>query len=1003
MEGPQRRDINELLANGYFKTSASTSRAKSPSGYASRGQGGTAKADTYSSTPTSANAPSFLRAHDPEPTRARSRSRVPRGPPPPRPIVEDELVSLERESAASPRPSYDPPLRGKIDQNPILLEADVTATEAARLQEIPCPREKNDRDDSGERRFVLVPKSDTYEPNDKDEIINRKEEIRNHKAAKHDAPRQEQRREPLRRSPVRQKPSKESLRRESPKREERRDTRPVIPEPRREERKETRPPQEQPRREERRDERRDPRPVIHQDTRRKEEEPRRRVERADSGISSRPIVHQEPQRKEERREPERPPIARRRSRQDLPTLETKVPREIPPQFRRSASAFAALPKDKDETPKASTPRGSAGADYFLSPETFRSTKETSSSAAPRQQVHDLLWGKTGTPVTEKRNSGSLSRPGTPNSEKRNSGNFDSARNEKLTRSQQLSEEFNTRNSDRHPSSDHSGRSSRSSRGYYSSSEDDVAPESDVEKHRKKHHRRHRDEHSHLSSPSRANGRNLELRQGSRLNSPLPSPKVSPSQISRGDEFERRETFPLTRDRRPSSRPVSPHSADKETPRADLLNPFDASTRPKSRPSSAAPAPKPPAHHTSVPIPIPTRIDLSSTDLRRSVPQFDEHRPNGPRPQPQPASWQPPPFSPPSQNLDKPVGSYRRYSEDIERGSIAPLPTCPRTTFSRGRNDWLTLPQCPSFDICPSCFNSTIAPTEYRDLFVPAPRRSPDTEVLCDFGSSPWYRIAWLLTVKERRRDLKLFYGLANIAATIQPCLGKHEAIRSWHSIVDPKTGGLVRGFDVCYSCVKSVETLLPSIRGVFVRSESQHSTGSPRICDLRFDSKRFVQYFDALETAADQADYDDGAPDTRNLAGLAKHLALFDECRQDTDIFDKRWHIITQLPEFTVCEECFDEVVWPELEEGKAIPMMFNKTLQRIPKASCQLYSPKMRGIFRLASDSGDYKMLASKARERKTIELVHKKDMAELRRRKGDPGVEREMIRLEEDWRRWE
>jgi len=269
---------------------------------------------------------------------------------------------------------------------------------------------------------------------------------------------------------------------------------------------------------------------------------------------------------------------------------------------------------------------------------------------------------------------------------------------------------------------------------------------------------------------------------------------------------------------------------------------------------------------------------------------------------------------------------------------------------------------------------------------------------------PWYRIAWLLTVKERRRDMKLFYGLANIANTIQPCLGKHEAIRQWHSIVDPKTGGLVRGFDVCFNCVKSVETLLPAIRGVFIRSGSHNPADALRICDLRFDSKRFVQYFDALETAADRADYDGTAPDTRNLAGLAKRLAMFDECQQDVDLLDRRWHVITQLPEFTVCEECFDEVVWPELSEGKAIPMMFNKSLQRLPKASCQLYSPKMRGIFRLASDSGDYKMLASKARDRKAIELTYKMNMAELRRRgQGDPAAEREMNKLEDDWRRWE
>jgi len=262
-----------------------------------------------------------------------------------------------------------------------------------------------------------------------------------------------------------------------------------------------------------------------------------------------------------------------------------------------------------------------------------------------------------------------------------------------------------------------------------------------------------------------------------------------------------------------------------------------------------------------------------------------------------------------------------------------------------------------------------------------------------------------LTLKEKRRDLKLFYGLADIATRVQPCLGKHEAVRQWHSIIDPKTRAPIHGFDVCYSCVKSVETLLPPLRGIFIRVDSHGSSAAPRICDLRFDSKRFIQYFDALETTADRADYDDvDDPDLRELASLARRLASVPECQHDRELVDRRWHIITQLPEFTVCEECFDEIVWPELEERKAIPLMFNKTLQRIPKASCQLYSTKMRGIFRLAVDSDDYKLLASKARERKTIETAYKANLAELRKNaKGIPAVEKEIHRIGEEWRKWE
>lgn len=303
----------------------------------------------------------------------------------------------------------------------------------------------------------------------------------------------------------------------------------------------------------------------------------------------------------------------------------------------------------------------------------------------------------------------------------------------------------------------------------------------------------------------------------------------------------------------------------------------------------------------------------------------------------------------------------------------------------------------------------MAKSEFRNHFVPSPLRSSDAEVICDFGSSPWYRIAWLLTLKERRRDLSLFYGLASIARSIQPCLGKHEAIRQWHSIVDPRTGLPIRNFDVCTSCVKSVETLLPAIRGIFVRVDS-HPAGPPRVCDLRFDSKRFIKYFDVLETTANTAEKLGGPPDTREFAELAKRMSLIEECQHDTDLADRRWYMITQLPDFTVCDECYDEVIYPlEHEKRKAIPAMFTKSSQRIPRASCQLYSARMRDVFQKAVEADDYRYLASKARERKTVEVAYKANVADLKRRMvgilggTDVAVARQLSNIEEEWRKWE
>ncbi|KAG9247540.1 hypothetical protein BJ878DRAFT_435051 [Calycina marina] len=885
MEQPQRRDINELLVNGYFKTS----RAKSPAGLTS-----------------TTNSPSFLNTGEVELPRQRSRSQeLPRRRTP-RPTVEDEAVSLSRESSAtSSVVSYDPPLRGIVEQNPIILEAEVSTAEVARLQTTPCPK---DEDGNPERRFVFIPKTESVSSQD--------------------------------------------------------------------------------------------------------EGPSRKADRPDA---KRP----EPTRKSTDKLDTRPQLDRRPSRQDLPSLQTKVPRDLPPQYRRSASAYG--PTDNDLTPQPSSAR--AAGEYLLSPDVPRGKDYF---GAPRQHHRALSFGRSpGTPVADKRMSGG-SAPGiswnTASTEKRNSRNFERSRsrrtsNEKLTRPQELSEEYrrkarngsaNSRLSVGGSDQERPERSSpRSSRHRQSDSESDIADSGSD----KGYGSRLRPQDLQAEDPYRRSGSrsNRPSRHGT---SPLPSPTGSPSRPSR--ERERAETFPQrsgSRSPSDSGRPVSQfYSSLDDGHLSDKLSPMDLPSCPRSRQSHSISTPMSmSATHSSarpvmLPIPIPA-VGHHPDHKRPQYPQVEESRSSMSRSRPNDTYWQPPPFHPPSDSLQKPVGSFRRYSEDVDRGAVVPLPSCPRTNFVRGKNDWLTLPQCSQFDICPSCFNSTIAPTEYRDFFVRAQLRSPETEVLCDFGSSPWYRIAWLLTRKKMRRDMNLFYGVAKVATKIPPCAGKHMAVRQWHSLIDPKTRDHIHNFNVCSSCVKSVEILLPPIRGLFRPIEPKHHMGDTRICGLRFDSKRFIQYFDALETAADKSDEMDAPPDTRALVSLCKRMSLFPECERDRDLLDQRWNVITQLPEFTVCEECFDEVVWPELEDEKAIPMMFNKKLQKISVASCQLYSPKMRGIFRTAVDGDDYKLLASKARERKTVEMQLKKDLDALRRLRtqGNPQVGAELKKVEEEWRKWE
>ncbi|EPE29947.1 hypothetical protein GLAREA_01107 [Glarea lozoyensis ATCC 20868] len=945
MEGPQsqRRDINELLTRGFF----TTARGKSPNPPNPQLP---PRPSAYHHSHLSDNT-----QDEPRYERPRGRVRRQRGP---KPTVEEEAVSLARESfATSKAPTYEPPLRGIIDQIPLILEADVTAGEAARLQVDPeCKNldaEKND-----EKRFVFIPKAESS-------LNTSEEDFRRRKEAK-------------------RKETSQSHKSETKKRDD-------------------------------------------------------ILDRGDI--------------KEIR--PQAPPLQRSRSRQDLPTLETKLSREtrIPPQFRRSASAFAVSPIDTDKTPKADASNAHASSntnpgDYFLSPDAIRSPPSFSSSA-PRYNSPGTFGDRiNNTSTSERRPS---SRSGTPSADKRSSGSFETSRQDKrssgsyhiplprqesyerLRRPKQSSDEHAAPRMERRasgysdrPSTGHSSRSNHSnhSRHYYSSSEDELV-DSDDDRSRGRDYREPKikkafptvDDYSRGNqSPSKSNRSSLDSKgrskPGSRLVSPLPSPGPSPSHILRGDEYERSQTFPRETEKRRDTRPISPHSAVENHARKGLLNPFEAPSIPMSMPRTSG-TPTPPNQstpyptNTSMPIPIPPMVNMYSQgdSPRNSMPRYNETKDATPRPPESKPYWQPPPFAPPIEKLERPMGVYRRQSEDIQRGSIPPLPTCPRMQHTRGRNDWLTLPNCPPFNICPQCFNNTIASTDFRNHFILAPQRPPDAAVRCDFGSSPWYRIAWLLTLKERRRDLKLFYGLAHIASTEPPCLGKQEGVRKWHSIIDHKTGSTIPNFDVCPNCVKSIEILLPPIRGVFVPKKQSSSNPSIRLCDLRFDSKRFVQYFDALEVTSDTAARYDEEPDTRSLVSMTRRLSQLEECEGSKDLFDRKWHIITQLPEFTVCEECFDEVVWPEMHH--TIPKLFAQNRVRLPKASCQLYSERMRKVFRDACHEDDYKMLASRARERKSVEGAWKKDLKDLRERVGlgfeSGALAREVERVEEEWRRWE
>lgn len=322
-----------------------------------------------------------------------------------------------------------------------------------------------------------------------------------------------------------------------------------------------------------------------------------------------------------------------------------------------------------------------------------------------------------------------------------------------------------------------------------------------------------------------------------------------------------------------------------------------------------------------------------------------------------------------------ITSYRRYSEDVAAGNLPGFPDCPRQRPRAGYTDWLTLPRADNLHICPSCYEQVFYHTEFRDQLVPAPVRSRDREIACDMGASPWYRIAWLMTHKYHRADLRLFQGLADAFAKLKtPCRGAARVIRTWYTLPDPQSrragGGIIPGFTACRPCADAVEVLFPSLAGVFVPLDRD---GSPRAgtCSLHFvpGRARFVAYFDALESAHDRAvghGLPAAAAGTSVLQRLADDISFYagvEECPGPggARVRGRAWYTMASVPGVTVCQECFLDVVCPELvadadareEEGRVVNSVARNFYQEpcVLKAptACLMASSWMRDLFRRA------------------------------------------------------
>lgn len=357
---------------------------------------------------------------------------------------------------------------------------------------------------------------------------------------------------------------------------------------------------------------------------------------------------------------------------------------------------------------------------------------------------------------------------------------------------------------------------------------------------------------------------------------------------------------------------------------------------------------------------------------------------------------------------------------FESSTPRPPPPCPRPTSTRHYDDWYTLDKLSSFDICPTCYEASFATSPFRRQFKRASPKDPKQKTKCDFAS-PWTRLAWLVTQQQQRHELDLLYAIARISAS-EDCPGNHKESRTWYTVLD-RYGEKVDNFDVCSTDVRRVEALMPSMSGLYTRNH--HGSARKRKCDFRIESKRFPEYLDTLIAADGTAQTKRRPPDLQRFADLVRQKAQMRECSKDDLVVDVAWHFPPHLPDLTVCEECYTDVIWPAIAEGSSVASRFSKTPQlinedkqrngRVLGTSCQLYSMRMRKVFKKAVQTGDFGYLARRAQERRDLELELQSRHANIRKLTLDlekqgmktgyatPGLQMQLDQLAEEWRKYE
>lgn len=162
-----------------------------------------------------------------------------------------------------------------------------------------------------------------------------------------------------------------------------------------------------------------------------------------------------------------------------------------------------------------------------------------------------------------------------------------------------------------------------------------------------------------------------------------------------------------------------------------------------------------------------------------------------------------------------------------------------------------------------------------------------------------------------------------------------EAKRRWFTLRHPGTDALMEDFTVCDHCLHSIKVIMPEIAsaGTFVEAAKEPCPGA---CDIS-RTRRAQGYVNLLLETGVEAQYT-GKVDTGKLIKYIEKYGSFEECSTDSTTNGKHY-IMQEVPDFTMCEECFENIIKPDKEKEAQLAMNFGEP--QVGNFSCQIYSSR--------------------------------------------------------------